>query len=102
MQDLGAIKNGKIIYVGNNKQAMMLAGRHSKVTNLHGRTMIPGFHDVHIHALEAGSEVGGNCWLKGNRLKALKPQLLSCLQKQQGTDWLLASGFWLMAYGLWS
>ncbi len=87
-----AIKNGKIIYVGNNKQAMMLAGRYSKVINLHGRTMIPGFHDVHIHALEAGSEVGGNCWLKGSRLKALKPQLLSCLQKQQGTDWLLAYG----------
>ena len=87
-----AIKDGKFIFVGNSKQAMILAGENSEVINLQGRTMIPGIHDVHVHALEAGSEVGGNCWLKANRLKGLKHQLLACMKKQQGTDWLLAYG----------
>ncbi|WP_066015479.1 amidohydrolase [Endozoicomonas atrinae] len=87
-----AVKGGKVVYVGTSQKVMELAGEYSEVIDLQGLTMIPGIHDAHIHALEAGSEVGGNCWLEAKSLKGLKPELLSCLRKQKGTDWLLAYG----------
>ena len=30
---------------------------------LEGRLRLPGIHDVHMHPLEAGSPIGGGCYL---------------------------------------
>lgn len=92
-----AIAGSEILYVGNNRHALTYTDEHTEIINLQGLTMIPGIHDSHIHALEAGSEVGGNCWLEGKQLKDLKKPLLNCKKKQKGTHWLLAYGHELEA-----
>ncbi len=48
------IKNGRIVNVG---QAMAL-GPEAKVTNLKGRTVIPGLFDGHVHYIRAGQNPG--------------------------------------------
>ncbi len=40
-----AVRNDKIIYSGNNDQAMKFAGKNSVFYDLDSRTLIPGFHD---------------------------------------------------------
>ena len=51
-----AIKENKIIFVGSDEQVSNYIGTDTKVTDLHGKMMMPGFHDVHIHPIESASE----------------------------------------------
>ncbi|OUB51207.1 amidohydrolase [Bacillus thuringiensis serovar argentinensis] len=45
-----AISKGKIIYVGNNKCVYSYKGNKTKVIDLKGKMMLPGFIDNHLHA----------------------------------------------------
>ncbi|WP_423748306.1 amidohydrolase [Bacillus cereus] len=45
-----AISNGKIIYVGTNACVQAYKGNKTKVIDLKGKMMLPGFVDSHLHA----------------------------------------------------
>ncbi|HDR7717127.1 amidohydrolase [Bacillus albus] len=47
-----AIKNGKIIYVGNTKGAKKYKNKNTKIIDLKGKMLLPGFVDSHLHASE--------------------------------------------------
>jgi predicted amidohydrolase YtcJ len=51
-----AIRDNKIIFVGSNAEVEKYVNSNTKVTDLGGRMMMPGFHDVHIHPIESASE----------------------------------------------
>ena len=44
-----AIKDGKILFVGDIKNSLQYKTTKTKVIDLNGKTIIPGFNDVHIH-----------------------------------------------------
>jgi predicted amidohydrolase YtcJ len=46
-----AIKEGKIVYVGDNAGASRRIGDTTQVTDLRRQMMLPGFHDSHIHIM---------------------------------------------------
>lgn len=45
-----ALKDGKILYVGNNTGAEAYKGGSTKVVDLKGKVVMPGFVDAHVHA----------------------------------------------------
>ena len=45
-----AVKNGKIVYVGDTAGAGAFTGPSTKQVDLNGRLMLPGFSDTHNHA----------------------------------------------------
>ena len=47
-----ALRNGKILAVGNDTEIRALAGSHTKQVNLEGRRVLPGLTDCHIHFYE--------------------------------------------------
>ena len=47
-----AIKNGKIVYVGNSKGAKKYKNKNTKIIDLKGKMLLPGFVDSHLHASE--------------------------------------------------
>jgi len=49
-----AVRNGRIVFVGSDKEARYLAGARTKVVDAHGRTVIPGMVDAHAHLLGLG------------------------------------------------
>jgi predicted amidohydrolase YtcJ len=49
-----AIKNEKIIYVGTDTGVEQFLAKTTRVINLEGRMMLPGFQDAHVHPIEAG------------------------------------------------
>jgi hypothetical protein len=49
-----AITADSIVAVGSNLQIKSLAGPDTKVLNLNGATVLPGFTDCHIHLIEYG------------------------------------------------
>jgi predicted amidohydrolase YtcJ len=49
-----AIKNGKIIAIGSEKEVLVFHGRNTKRIDLHGHTLVPGFIDGHGHMVNVG------------------------------------------------
>ncbi len=47
-----------MIYVGTDSGVAAFIGPHTKVLDLPGRMVLPGFHDNHVHPLSAGLELG--------------------------------------------
>jgi hypothetical protein len=51
-----AIRGEKIVYVGGDKGAARHIGPRTRVVDLRGRMVLPGFQDAHVHPLWAGIE----------------------------------------------
>jgi hypothetical protein len=49
-----AMKEGKIVKVGSNEEVSHLIGKQTKVIDLDGKTVVPGFIDTHIHVADFG------------------------------------------------
>ena len=49
-----AVGDDKILYCGNNRQALQLQGDGTKIIDLEGKLVLPGTFDAHIHAAYAG------------------------------------------------
>ncbi|MGC5341938.1 amidohydrolase [Streptomyces sp. DT24] len=45
-----AVKRDRIVAVGSDSEIRALAGPHTKVVDLAGRTVLPGINDSHLHA----------------------------------------------------
>src|SRR4051794_27450573 len=55
-----AIKDGRILAVGDDKSILKLRGDKTKVIDAGGRTVLPGLYDSHVHPVGAAtSELGG-------------------------------------------
>jgi predicted amidohydrolase YtcJ len=90
-----AIRDGKITAVGGSSDIRKQAGPQTRVIDLQGRTVIPGFIDSHIHAIRAGqtftSEVN---WVGATSLaEALNRIHEASLSKKPGS-WLIVAGGW--------
>src|ERR1700690_3511011 len=55
VQQALAIRGGQIIYVGSDSGAAPFIGAHTAVLDLHGRMMMPGLVDGHMHPLMGGA-----------------------------------------------
>ena len=58
-----AVKNGKIIFTGKKADAEKLKGDSTKMNDLKGKTMLPGFIDPHSHFINSLSmSTQANCF----------------------------------------
>src|SRR5690242_5314595 len=51
-----AVRDGRFIRIGSNGDIRALIGPGTRVIEAHGRTVIPGLIDTHVHALTVASE----------------------------------------------
>src|SRR6185295_13684665 len=49
-----AVKADRIVYVGTNAGAQKFVGQNTRVVDLHGNTVLPGFADAHQHLSGVG------------------------------------------------
>jgi predicted amidohydrolase YtcJ len=49
-----AVWRGRILAVGKDAELGPLVGPHTRVLDLKGRRVVPGFHDCHLHLLATG------------------------------------------------
>jgi len=50
-----AVRGGRVLFVGSDAEARALAGSATRVIDLHGNTVFPGFTDAHAHLLGLGN-----------------------------------------------
>lgn len=88
-----AVRAGRIIYVGDDAGARKLIGKATKVIDLHGRMLMPGLIDAHMHPQSGGSRLL-NCSLSYEPLTVpqFQARIQACLDQdaKKGADrWLV-------------
>jgi predicted amidohydrolase YtcJ len=51
-----AVKDGKVLAVGDNESILKWKGRETTVIDLEGKFVLPGFNDAHLHLASGGFE----------------------------------------------
>ncbi len=50
-----AVLDGRIVAVGSDNEVRRWSGARTKVIDVHGRRVVPGFNDAHVHFYDGGS-----------------------------------------------
>lgn len=91
-----AIRDGRIVYVGTDAGLSDAVGPDTRHIDLHGRMMLPAFHDIHIHPIGGGIEAAA-CDLNGlESLEAYRETIAECAGRAGDDEWILGGG-WLMS-----
>lgn len=97
-----AVKDGKILFVGSKDKAMALRAKSSRLVDLGGNTLLPGFIDAHGHAWMTGfQKLSANLLPppdgEGKDVAALVAQLKDWKEKNglimQRTGWIIGFGY---------
>jgi len=90
-----AIRDGKIMAVGSSSEIRKQAGPKTRVIDLQGRTVIPGFIDSHIHAIRAGqtftTEVN---WVGATSIAEAMSRIHEASVAKKPGSWLIVAGGW--------
>lgn len=90
-----AIKDGQIIYVGDDQGVQELVDSETQTLNLHGRMMLPGFHDIHVHPVESGV-LYQQCVLFDIRgVPKLLDKVKECALANPDDEWIVGGGWTL-------
>lgn len=93
-----AVKDGRIVFVGTTKAAAPWIGPNTKVLDLTGRMVVPGFIDAHVHPISGGIELG-QCDLNGlATAEAIFEKVRACDREKPGDGWLVGGGWGLPSF----
>lgn len=89
-----AVEGGRIVFVGDNEEAGSLAGPETKIIDLKGRILLPGFIESHMHPfMLAHNLLGVDCG--GENTKSLDRVLKALEEKVRVTP----KGEWIKGFG---
>ena len=87
-----AVKSDRIVKVGTNEEITRLVGKNTKVINLRGKTVVPGFIDTHIHVADFGRFL---TWVDLREVKSIKEMQNLIGMRAKSTP----KGKWLIGHG---
>ena len=90
-----AIEREKIVYVGDDEGALKWVGPHTRVVDLAGKMLLPGFQDAHVHPIEAGMAYLG-CSLHGATSIAEYLEVLESCDRSFPESTFVDGGGWTM------
>src|SRR5690606_26440873 len=97
--DAVAIRHGKIVRVGSDADVEALRGPDTRVIDLAGRMMLPGFQDVHIHPISGGIEAQA-CDLNGlTTLEQYLEAIETYARENPDEEWILGGGWSMAVFG---
>jgi predicted amidohydrolase YtcJ len=93
------IRNGKITFVGSDDAVRAYIGQHTKLHDLRGRLMLPGFQDAHIHPILSGLDALA-CDLTGLKtIEAYRATIPGCAERLANKEWVTGAGWSMPAFG---
>ena len=94
-----AIKDGKFVVVGTNKAALKLRGRNTRVLDMRGSFVVPGFNDNHVHFASAAQFLEFNI-MRVSSQKEFVARIEEVMMRLPKGEWIVG-GFW-GAYDEWA
>src|SRR5882724_756582 len=91
-----AVRDGKFLAAGTDREAMALRGERTRIVDLNKRTAIPGLNDSHTHLIRGG--LNYNLELRWDGVPSLADGLRMLRAQARRTP----SGQWVRVVGGWS
>lgn len=88
-----AVHDGHVVAVGSTKEIEKLKGSHTKVVDLGGRFVMPGFNDAHLHLASGGFE-HLNVDLVGTKsLAEMQQRIAARVKTAAAGEWITGAGW---------
>jgi predicted amidohydrolase YtcJ len=88
-----AVSDGRIVFVGTDADAAAWVGRGTRVIDLGGAMVLPGFHDTHVHPVTGGIELGA-CNLNDLATRdAVMARIAQCARDAPAGEWVRGGGW---------
>ena len=94
-----AIKDGKFVVVGSNSAALKLRGPNTRVIDLAGSFVVPGFNDNHVHFASAAQFLEFNI-MRASTQEQFVNRVKEVIARLPKGEWIVG-GFW-GAYDEWA
>lgn len=88
-----AIKSGKFVAVGSNKQMLSYVGENTKKVDLAGKTVVPGFIDAHVHGASLGRVISQINLRNTKSLKEIQRKVEQRVKSAQRGEWIVGRGW---------
>lgn len=89
-----AIRDGRFIAVGADATVLKTKGPRTRVVDLHGRTVLPGFNDTHVH-LTAGKDLETQVDLtKVRSIRDIQSALAARASRLKPGEWVVGTRGW--------
>jgi predicted amidohydrolase YtcJ len=88
-----AIKDGRIVAAGSNGEVCGYVGYGTKVLDLKGKTVVPGFVDCHVHMASFGQQLHGLDLRDATSIEEVKRRIREYAEKHPRKSWILG-GRW--------
>jgi len=88
-----AVGNTRILAVGSSEEIRKLAGEHTRIVDLNGRLLLPGFNDAHVHFLGGGGMLIGASLHDANSPEEFRQRIAAFAHTQPAGAWL-RNGNW--------
>jgi predicted amidohydrolase YtcJ len=89
-----AIRGGRFIAVGSDADVLKTRGPNTRVVDLHGQTVLPGFDDTHVH-LTAGKDLEIQVDLTHIRsIKDIQAALAARVKQSKPGEWIVGTRGW--------
>jgi predicted amidohydrolase YtcJ len=88
-----AIASNHILLTGTSAEVLRLAGRSTRVIDLHGRRVVPGFNDAHVHFVTGGLVLANVQLLGASSQAEFRDRMGRFTRSQPAGAWIL-SGIW--------
>ena len=94
-----AVRGGRIVAVGSDRDVAALAGPRTRRIDLSGRTLLPGFQDAHVHPSLAGIGLL-RCPLheQPRTLEAYQEAIRTYAGAHPDVPWVLGDGWYMEAF----
>jgi len=89
-----AIRDGRILYVGDAAEAARHRGPKTQTVALGGRLVVPGFDDSHIHLMSGALSLERVDLIEDQTLEAVQARVRAFAAAHPETPWVLGRG-WL-------
>ena len=95
IQEALAVRDGRIVAVGNSTDVRKLAGPQTTTIDLQGRTVIPGLIDSHLHAIRAALSFATEVnWIGARSLAEALDRIRDASHVMKPGAWLIVAGGW--------
>jgi predicted amidohydrolase YtcJ len=88
-----ALRADRVLAIGTEAEVLKLKGPATTVVDLHGRFVMPGFNDAHIHLTEAGFQKLRVDLTGVRSLEEFQERIRKRVETAGPTEWILGSGW---------
>jgi predicted amidohydrolase YtcJ len=84
-----AISAGHVVHVGASREVLALKGQETKLVNLRGRRVVPGFNDAHVHFYWGGASLSSVQLRSAKSKEEFRERIAKFAQFLPKGDWIL-------------